>query len=340
MIVQGRQLAAAVKKNLPSVVAISSDDTFLLGEAADNIRAAAHQQGFKERLKLSIDRNADWDELIHQAQSLSLFGERQLIEIRLPTAKPGDVGAKAIQEYLQLAPEDNRLLLLMGKLEASSMRSKWFKSLEKDAMVCRLWPIAAHEMPGWIANRLRDKSANADKEAILLLAERVEGNLLAAAQEIDKLVLLANGDRIQREHVVRSIGNSARYNPFELMEACLIGDTHRALRTLDGLQAGGTDAREALWAMTYELRKLSDAISQGGPAAAQAHFKRQRMARQRAQAIQAFLSRCRASTLSQSLSLAAEIDRRIKGASPGNSWDALTQLVLLICGAKLTLATA
>lgn len=339
MIVQGRQLAASVKKDLPPVVAISSDDTFLLGEAADTIRATARQHGFSERRKLSIERNADWNELIHQAQSLSLFDERQLIEIHLPNAKPGDAGAKVIQEYMQLAPEENRLLLLMGKLEAASLRSKWFKSLEKSALVCRLWPIAGHEMPGWIANRLQERSASAEKEAIQLLAERVEGNLLAAAQEIDKLVLVANGERINREHVFSSIGHSARYNPFELMESCLLGDTRRALRTLQGLRAGDTDAREVLWAITYELRKLSNAISEGGPRAAKEHFKRQRMARQRAQAIDAFLSRCRANTLPQGLSLAAETDRRIKGASAGNAWDSLAELVLLISGKALSLPT-
>jgi len=162
--VQPRQLAATVEKAVPQVVALSSADTFLLGEAADTVRSAARQQGFAERRKLSIERNSDWDGLIHQAQSLSLFDERQLIEIHLANAKPGDAGAKVIQEYLQLAPEENRLLLLMGKLEASSLRSKWFKALEKSALVCRLWPVAAHEMPGWIATRLRTKSARADKE--------------------------------------------------------------------------------------------------------------------------------------------------------------------------------
>ncbi len=149
MNIRPQQLASSVQQ-LPAVTVLSSADHFLLQEAADTVRAAARKQGFLERQKLQIDKPTDWQGLIQQAQSLSLFHDKKLIDRHLPSAKPGDAGSKAILEYLEFAPEENRLLLMMGKLEAQSLRSKWYKSLEQSALVCRLWPVNAGEMPSWI----------------------------------------------------------------------------------------------------------------------------------------------------------------------------------------------
>lgn len=337
MNIKPQQLAHSVSP-LPAVTVLSSADHFLLQEATDTVRDAARSQGFLERQKLQIDKPTDWQALIQQAQSLSLFDDKKLIECHLPTAKPGDNGSKAILEYLELAPEENRLLLVMGKLEAQSLRSKWFKALEKSALVCRLWPVGAKEMPGWISQRLRQNGLSAEPEAIGLLVERVEGNLLAAAQEIEKLTLIAQQQTITKDLLAKSIGNSARYNPFELVEASLNGQVNSALRMLAGLQAEGVDARSVLWAVSNEVRNISAAFgSEGSRSAASVHFQKQKMARNRAAAIQQFLQRASIKRLDYLTLLCAETDRRIKGASKADPWLALKEAVLILSGRKVTL---
>lgn len=340
MNIRPQQLANTVGGQLPCVTMLSSQDHFLLQEAADTVRAAARAQGFLERQKLQVDKPSDWQALIQQAQSLSLFDDRKLIELHLPSAKPGDAGAKAILEYLAIAPEENRLLLLLGKLEQGSLRSKWYKSLEQQALVCRLWPVSPREMPGWINQRLRKHGLKADHDAVQLLIERVEGNLLAAAQEIEKLALCSTGQLISVEVIAKAIGSSARYNPFELVEAALQSQSTTALRMLAGLQAEGVDARSVLWALSNEIRNMNNAIgSEGSITNAMARFQKQRMAKNRMAAIQNYLRRSNTQQLQQLLQLSAEADRRIKGANRADPWSVLREIILMLGGHRLNLGT-
>lgn len=340
MLVQPRQLPRTLQSGVPAVTLLSSADEFLLQEAADLVRTAARDQGFSERQKLSVERAGDWQALIAQAQSLSLFDDKKLIEIHLPSAKPGDAGAKAILEYIELAPEENRLLLITGKLEATSLRSKWFKSVEKSALVCRLWPISARELPSWIAERVRRHGLRLDADAIKLLAERTEGNLLAAAQEIEKLALLAPDKSLSADDLLRSIGNSARYNAFELVESCMHGHADKALQMLHGLQSEGVDARSILWALSYEIRNVSTALGNGGPSEAQRYFQNQRLPKNRQAALQRYLQRCSSSGIRQLHRLSAEADRRIKGASKASPWEALAELVVELSGRPVSVIQA
>ncbi len=333
------QLASRLREALPPIILLSSDDAFQLQENSDAARQAAIRQGYTQRCKIAIERPADWADLIQQAQSQSLFDERKLLEIHLPNAKPGDSGAKVLQEYIGLQSDDCRLLMTMGKLDRQSLRSKWYRSIEANAVVCRLWPIGVRELPRWLNNRAKTAGFQIDQDAVQLLTDRVEGNLLAAAQELDKLLLLSEDRRISIELVRDSVGNSARYNSFELVEHCLLGNIPQALRMLFGLRSEGVDARAVLWAFSYETRQLSDVLA-AGPQDAQRRVQQLRIAFPRKKAMQAYLRRT-AGQESQLLSrLCFKVDKQIKGAEAGDPWDSLAELVTLLGGKPTPLVTS
>ncbi len=336
MQIRPEQLQATVQKNVPPIIALSSEDSFLLQEAADTVRCAAREQGFLERQKFLGDRSFDWQELLLDAQSLSLFGDRKIIELSIPTGKPGDKGSKALLSYLELAPEDTILLILMGKVDASSMRSKWFKALDSQAAVCRIWPVNSRDLPRWISQRMQQKGLEAEQEAISLLSEKVEGNLMAAAQEIDKLVLSFGTTRVTTEDVLKSIGSSARYNVYELIEASLLGKADTALRMLHSLQAEGTNVLAVLQPFSNELRVIRAvqlANESGTPT--QQTFKKLRVWQSRQSAIQAYLRRSNSQQVQALQRIAAKIDQTGKGAAEGNPWDELTRLIVELAGRKV-----
>lgn len=334
MQVQHRQLPQTLANQLPGLVVLSSAEPFLLEESVDLVRKTARDAGYIERRTFHAERSFNWSELLHEAQSLSLFEDKKLLEVHLPNAKPGDAGAKILTEYAALDSPDCMLLLIMGKLEAASLRSKWYKTLDSVAVICRIWPINANELPGWINNRMRQAGLKASDAAVRLLTEKVEGNLLAAAQEIEKLAMLGSAEQIDEEHIMRSIGNSARYNAFELVESALQGSAESALRMLSGLRAEGVDARSVLWALSNEIRGLHTAIGQGSRREASAWVQRQKMPRNRQQALLSYLTRASRRELNTLHQLATETDRRIKGAVRAEAWDSLAELVVVLSGRK------
>jgi len=216
------QLAKHLQGSLAPVYVISGDDPLLCQEAADAIRSAARQQGFDERQVFSADANFDWGTLLQAGASMSLFAEKRLLELRLPSGKPGDKGAAALIEYCSRPAEDTLLLISLPKLDGSAQKTKWGKALVEgqDTQFIQIWPVDAAQLPQWIRQRLSQAGLSAQQDAVELIAARVEGNLLAAAQEIEKLKLMAEGGQITVETVQAAVADSARFDVFGLVDAC------------------------------------------------------------------------------------------------------------------------
>ncbi|MBU3070749.1 DNA polymerase III subunit delta [Aestuariicella sp. G3-2] len=327
------QLNGALRKQLAPVYLISGDEPLLVQESCDQIRQAARKAGFNERELHHAEASFDWDQLLTSANSLSLFAERKIIELRIDNGKPGDKGGKALISYCENPPEDTLLLIVMPKLDGSSQRSKWFKAVEKVAAFVQIWPIAPQQLPRWIDQRIQQAGMTASHDAIEMLAARIEGNLLAAAQEIEKLKLLAADGQISAEMIAGSVADSARYDVFTLIDKALHGDARAAVRTLQGLKGEGTDATVVLWALAREIRTLSQvahAMQQGQPldrAAKSAGVWDKRKA-----LVSNALRRLKLSQLQMLLRKANGIDKAIKGLRSADAWDELMDLTLNLSG--------
>lgn len=327
------QLASALQQRLAPIYLVSGDEALLVQEACDSIRKAAQDKGYSERELHHIEANFDWGLLHNAAASLSLFASQKLIELRLPSGKPGDKGAKALIEYTQAPPEDTLLLIVTGKLDSSTTRSKWFKALDEVGIHLAIWPIDPPQLPRWIAQRLQQAGLSADSSAIEMLASRIEGNLLAAAQEIEKLKLLADGGHISADLMASVVADSARYDVFGLADKALLGDARAAVKSLQGLRSEGTEAPAILWALTRDLRQLlqaSLAIDQGKHpdwAMKQAGVWAKRMP-----LAGAALRRLKKPQLELLLRQAGGIDKAIKGMRRADPWDEMLDLVLNIAG--------
>lgn len=221
------QLSSALQKQLAPIYLISGDEPLLVQEACDQIRSSARQQGFNERVLYHGDKSFDWSQLLSEANSLSLFADRKILELRIDNGKPGDAGSKALVEYASQPSEDNLLLIVTPKLDGNAQRSKWFKALDKVGVTVQIWPINEQQLPHWLEQRLRTAGLNADRDTISLLAAQVEGNLLAAAQEVEKLKLLAPEGQVTPEMVSGMVTDSARYDVFSLIDKALHGDSRR-----------------------------------------------------------------------------------------------------------------
>ena len=333
MNVRAEQLAAQLKKGLAPVYLISGDEPLQLGEACDAIRQAAREQGFGERQVMHVEAGFDWNALLAEANALSLFAEQKLIELRIPNGKPGTEGSKVLLAYLERPPEDTLLLIVSGKLDRNAQKAKWYQAAEQAGVTVQVWPVEAAQMPGWIERRLRARGLQPERGVAALLAERVEGNLLAAAQEVEKLALFCDGGAVSIEQVEEAVANSARFDVFGLVDTALLGDVPHLMRMFDGLRAEGVEPLGLQWALAREIRSLAEMAAQ-----IQAGTPMERaMARvwgKRKAAVRAGLQRHNAVRWQQLLRRAGRVDRLAKGA-PGNAWDELLQLCLLMAGVQL-----
>ncbi|AMB85137.1 DNA polymerase III subunit delta [Pseudomonas agarici] len=336
------QLAKHLQGGLAPVYIISGDDPLLCQEAADAIRAAARLQGFDERQVFSADANFDWGTLLQAGASMSLFAQKRLLELRLPSGKPGDKGAAALMEYCGRPAEDTLLLISLPKLDASAQKTKWGKALVEGQLTqfIQIWPVDASQLPQWIRQRLSQAGLSAQQDALELIAARVEGNLLAAAQEIEKLKLMAESGQITVETVQAAVADSARFDVFGLVDAVLNGESAHALRMLEGLRGEGVEPPVILWALARELRllaNLSQQYSQGVPLDKAFSQARPPVWDKRRPLISKALQRHSAQRWSQLLMDAQRVDAQIKGQAAGSPWSSLSRLSLLMCGQRLAL---
>ncbi len=336
MKLRGDQLDTHLRRGIAPIYLISGDEPLQMTEATDAVREAAREAGYAQREVLDVGANFDWGQLAGVAGELSLFARQRLVELRLPGGKPGDEGSRALRAWAQRPPADCLLLIVSARIDAAAQRSKWFQELERSGVVVQLWSPKPRQLPDWIRKRMRSRGMEASQEAVALLAERVEGNLLAAAQEIDKLQLLYGARPLQAADVAAAVADSARFNIYELVDTALRGDLSRSARSLRGLQAEGVEAILVLWVLTREIRMLERMAAQLECGAhPEQVLRQQRVWEQRKPLVHQALQRSHRRHWQRLLRHAARIDRIIKGVGEGNSWDELLQLVLLMSGVSL-----
>jgi DNA polymerase-3 subunit delta len=324
------QLEGHLARELRPLYAIHGDEPLLSMEAADAVRARARAGGFTERAVLLAERGFDWSELAANAASLSLFGDRKLIELRLPSGKPGTEGSRAIEAHCARLSADSVTLVMLPRLDRAGQSSAWFEALESKGMVVNIFPVERQRLPEWIAARLARQKQSARPEALRFLADCVEGNLLAAHQEIQKLGLLLPAGELSFDAVREAVMNVARYDAGKLAEAMLSGDRSRLARMLEGLRGEGEAPPRVLWLLAEEIRAVCRV--QEGLSAGRSLMDVCREARVWGDARQAAVGNAakkfpRAALLS-ALAHAAAADRMVKGVVKGDVWDELLQLSL------------
>ncbi|MBI2308906.1 MAG: DNA polymerase III subunit delta [Rhodocyclales bacterium] len=329
MQLKGEQLDAHLGGPLKPVYVVWGDEPLLVIEAADAIRAAARKQGFDEREVLTALAGFDWNQLLQAAGNLSLFGGRKLIDLRIPTGKPGREGSAALQEYCERCGPDTVLLVTLPALDWKDEKASWVTALGNAGVAIKLAAPSLAELPGWIANRLRRQEQTAEREALAFIAERVEGNLLAAQQEIRKLGLLYPKGQLTLAQVSEAVLNVARFDLDGLREALLAGDVTRLARTLDGLKQEGEAPPLVLWAITEEVRALAQI--RGGLAEGQPLDGLLRDARVwgvRQGLIKKAVGRLSLEQAREALAQAGQLDRMIKGLAGGDVWNEFLRLGL------------
>jgi DNA polymerase-3 subunit delta len=327
---QARQKAGA----LAPIYVVAGDEPLLAIEAADAIRAAARGMGYSEREVLHADARFDWSRLTQAATGLSLFAEKRIVELRLPGGKPGKAGGEALRAFAESPPEDLLALISLPRLDRDTRGSRWAAALEHAALWVDVDRIERHALPEWIGSRLARNRQRASREAVEFIADRVEGNLLAAHQEIGKLALLYPPGELSLEQVADAVLNVARYDVYALVPALLAGDGARALRLLEGLRAEGEPLPLVLWVVAEELRTLLRAVASGKPFGMVARELRIWGAREKL--MPKALRRLSAATLAALLARCADVDRLVKGlAAPARDSDPWLELadIALACDA-------
>lgn len=333
MRLRGDQLDRHLRDKLAPVYVLSADEPLQVQEARDAIRRAAVSQGFTDRVLLTVEPGFDWSALAQHRASLSLFGDRRVIDLRLGAARPGDAGGRALRDYAANPSPDNLLLVSAAKLDRSTLSGKWYQDLEKAGVAIQLWPVDATRLPGWIARRAAARGLRIAPEACGLLAEHVEGNMLACAQENEKLHMLHGAGDVGTAEVLACVGDSARYNVFDLVDTALAGDLPRTVRMIAGLREEGTAPPLVSWALVRGVRELatmSTALARG--AGLDQVMASHRVWDKRKGPIGAALRRHRREAWLDMLERAARLDRVVKGAAAGNPWDELEGLALAMGG--------
>lgn len=331
MQLKGEQLPAHLERELRPLYVLYGDEPLLVLEAADQIRAKARREGYSEREVLTALPGFDWNQLLTAGGNLSLFGDRKLIDLRIPSGKPGREGGAALQAWCERLSPDTLLLLTLPELDWKEEKAAWFTALAQAGVAVKLMAPPLAELPNWIAGRLRRQQQSADAQGLRFIAERVEGNLLAAHQEIQKLALLYPSGTLSLEQIREAVLNVARYDIDTLREALLAGDTARLVRTLEGLRQEGEAPPLVLWAMGEEIRTL--ALVQSGIARGQSSDAVMRQARvwgNRQALVKGAAQRLSPATLETALKLAGQIDRLIKGIGRGDVWEEFLRLGLLL----------
>ena len=328
----GDRLQANLKGGLAPVYLIAGDEPLQREEAADAVRAEARARGYTDREVYFGERGFDWNQLTRAAASLSLFASKRILELRLPTGKPGDDGAEVLSAYAQAPAPDTLLLVISAKLDRGGGR--WAEALERAGVLLQVWPVEARELPAWIERRMRARGLVPAPETAAFIAARVEGNLLAAAQEIDKLWLLQGAGPVDIAAAEAAVADSARYDAFKLVDAALAGNGARVAHILEGLRQEGTEPPVILGALNYALRDLATKAWQieAGTAAAQVLAGGWP---QRRPLLQQALRRGHARDWQRLLQRAARVDRVIKGQAPGRVWDELLNLSESLAGVSL-----
>lgn len=323
-----RQLQAGT---LHPAYLIAGPETLQVLEAADAVRAQARAQGYSEREVFDVDaRGFDWSGLETAISAPSLFAPRRIIEVRMPTTKPGKDGAAVLSAFCDDPPPDV-LLLVTGGEWSRKHAGKWSEAINRIGCVVVAWALRPDQLPAWIEQRLRSRGVSADRDAAQLLCDRVEGNLLAAAQEVDKLALLAGSERVNAARMEALVADASRFDVFRLIDAALNGQPGQVARMLAGLRAEGLAVPALMGMVAMELQRaaaLAHVQARGGNLAGE--FRGQRIWESKQAVFRRALQRHGAARWEQFLAEAGRVDRMAKGRAAGDPWQALERLLLAV----------
>lgn len=324
MKISTRQLDGQLRKGVSPLYAVHGAEALLALEAADRIREAARRSGCSEREVFFAEPGADWDRFGASGANMSLFASRRLLELRIPTGKPGTEGSKAIEAWCGKLPEDAVTLVLLPELEWQQQKARWFEALDRAGVLVEAKPVSRDELPEWLAERLSRQQQRASVETLEWLAERVEGNLLAAKQEVEKLSLLLPQGEVTLESIREAVTDVSRFERDALVDAIHAGDPAHIARVVASLEAGGEPLPLLLWVLAEELRLMMGMSGGQRP--------RRYMAPDRAAAVQQTARRHGPASFQRELLRAHRIDRMIKGVETGNPWDSLLEMALGLAG--------
>lgn len=331
MKIPANQLSTHLRNSLLPCYLVSGDEPLLVQEAADAIRHKARESGMESRELHVAEARFDWQELGSSAANLSLFAERRILELRLPTGKPGKEGSEAIAALVEQTGRDLLLIVSAPKLDKSVSVSGWVKAIENRGASVQVWPVSLAELPRWIGERMRLAGLIPDREAIQMLADRVEGNLLAAQQEIDKLRLLAGEGKITPSDVEQSVADSSRFDVYKLVDAAVGGDAARAVRILGAVRVEGMEPVIVVWALSRELRMLAQlAGSVAHGATLGSALQKAGVWRNREGLVRACIGRHEPAEFFRLLKLARLADAAAKGQSGGDPWSIATDIVVCL----------
>ena len=324
--------------NLPKVILLNGNEPLLVEEALDAAREVLREQGFTERLKYQLETGFDWGAITGVGQAMSLFAERRIVELRVPKAL-GAPGTKAITEYCQNPAEDDILLILMPALDKRQRAAKWVSAIESIGWLADGYDISPQQFPAWLKKRIQSRSLRVEAGVIDMMVEQLEGNVMAAAQEIDKLQVLASDGALTLKLLTESLADQARFDVYALTDGCLLGDFPRVLRIKSRLQSEGIEPVIVVWALVREIRVLA-AIAAGLQQGQNKGmlFKQNRIWNKREPAVNAALNRVSSSQWYELLEQAAHLDQTVKGQryqEVGTLWYQIEQVCAGMCGIKL-----
>lgn len=333
MQVRPAQLAAHLSRGLAPLYVVHGDEPLLAIEAGDQIRAAARAAGYDDREVLVAETGFKWDALAAANRNLGLFGTRKLIDLRLPSGKPGVEGARVLEDCAKHPSADTLMLITLPRLDRAAASSAWFSALEQAGVTIAVYPLERDELPRWIAARLAQQKQRASADTLQFLADTTEGNLLAAQQEVQKLGLLLPEGDLDPAAVEEAVADVARFDVFQLSEAWLAGDAARACRILASLESAGEGLPLLLWQLGEDIHALAavlTSVSGGTPVGAA--VRSARVWGKRQAAMERAAQRVAPAAIPRLLTRLARLDALAKGIGRGNAWDDLRELALLVAG--------
>ena len=338
MRVNAEQLASQLQKGLLPVYLVFGDEQMLVEESADEVRQKARQLGANERQVWHVEGRFDWSQIQWQEQTMSLFDSQRLLEVRLPSGSPGKEGGEAFRRFVDNPPQDTTLLIISGKIDSRSQKSKWFTELDKVGATIPVWPVDMANLPRWITQRLKQRNLTSSTAVAGLIAERVEGNLFAAAQEIEKLVLLCPDGQVSEETILASVADNARFQAFGLMDTVFKGQAEKIPRMINQLKSEGNDILAIFSAVSWSLHRMVDMafeLNQGTQIEQVFRAQKPPIWDKAKPITRQALERHDAKKWQQFLQQMAEIDQAAKGTVPKCPWTLLESLCLNVAGVNL-----
>jgi DNA polymerase III subunit delta len=329
------KLQAHLKNSVSPIYIVSGDEPLLIQETCDLLRTHLKSAGFTERELFHAEAGFDWQQVLFSANSMSLFAEQKLIEIRMSSASPGEDGKKALLSYVKNVSEGTVLLLVMPRLDQNVQRAKWFKTIDASAVFVQIWPIEIKNLPRWIGDRFRKAGLTASKEAVGVMADRIEGNLLAAVQEIERLSLVSKDGKIDTKDILQGVADSSRYDVFGLIDASVGGDAARTIKIIQGLQLEGEAILYIVAMLARELRGLSLMANEMSSGSLDGALKKGRVWQNRKSIVSSCLRNHSLPQFQVMLSRVSDIDSMVKGIKLGNPWEELTSVMLELAGVRL-----